>query len=81
MFGYMNLHAIAAARGDGLKPELLALLERRRGIALPSNVVALPLERQWAGPGPSGAGMTGLPAGVLAFPARTNFDKPAKRKI
>lgn len=30
MNGFLRFHEIAAQRGDGLRPELLALLQRRR---------------------------------------------------
>jgi len=31
MLPFLSLHALAARRGDGLRPELLALLERHAG--------------------------------------------------
>ena len=31
MLPFLSLHALAALRGDGLRPELLALLERHAG--------------------------------------------------
>jgi hypothetical protein len=32
MLPFLSLHALAVQRGDGLRPELLALLERHAGL-------------------------------------------------
>jgi hypothetical protein len=32
MLPFLSLHALAAQRGDGLRPELLALFERHSGL-------------------------------------------------
>jgi hypothetical protein len=32
MLPFLSLHALAAQRGDGLRPELLALFERHAGL-------------------------------------------------
>ena len=84
MNGLTRLHAIAAARGDGLRPELLALFQRQYETARHPNVVVLqPHDRTQAGPSPVGIGTTDLPDGVLAFPARpcTSFQHASKRKL
>lgn len=70
MNGMTRLHAIAAMRGDGLRPELLALFEQRQQVSLQPNVIELkPHNRDCAGPGPLGADLAALPDSVLAFPA------------
>ncbi len=79
-----RLHTIAAARGDGLRPELLALFQRQHETSRHPNVVVLqPQDRTQAGPSPVGIGTTDLPDGVLAFPARpcTSFQHASKRKL
>ena len=76
MFGYMNLHAIAAARGDGLQPELLALLERRHAhcrCRLMSSRCRIAAPAMQAGPVPSGAGMTTCRTVSCASRPRTEF--------
>jgi hypothetical protein len=83
-----SFHAIAAARGDGLRPEFLALIER---IAAESSVADIALHRGdaqvQAGPNPKGAIGTALPEGVVRLPssARHTVSKPgampAKRVI
>jgi hypothetical protein len=84
MNGLTRLHTIATARGDGLRPELLALFQRQHETARHPKVVVLRLhDRTQAGPSPTGVGMSDLPDGVLAFPARpcTNFHHASKRKL
>jgi hypothetical protein len=83
-----SFHAIAAARGDGLRPEFLVLMER---IAAESAVADIALRRGdaqiQAGPNPSGAIGTALPEGVVRFPSATHNTipesgaTPAKRII
>jgi hypothetical protein len=41
MIPFLAMHAIAAPRGDGLRPELLALLERLEAASSPHLVVAV----------------------------------------
>ncbi|MEO3385647.1 hypothetical protein [Mesorhizobium sp. CAU 1741] len=79
MTGLMNLHALAAPRGDGLHPKLLELFRRRAAIeASNGNVVDLgPLQEgafTQAGPSPKPAVPEFLPGNVVSFrpAARTN---------
>lgn len=68
MRGLTGLHSLAAPRGDGLAPQLLALLERRALIeraALARIGNADGFEQ--AGPNPSGAN-TAPDTNVLPFP-------------
>jgi hypothetical protein len=55
MTGLIRLHELAKARGDGLRPELLALLRRRSAIETNPAVVELATARgeRCAGPPPS----------------------------
>ena len=83
-----NFHAIAAARGDGLRPEFMALIER---IAAESAVADIALHRGGAqvqaGPNPAGLVGATLPEGVVRFPSATRNTNsqpgvmPAKRII
>jgi hypothetical protein len=41
MIPFLAMHALAARRGDGLRPELLALLERHEAASNPHLVVAV----------------------------------------
>ena len=41
MIPFLAMHAIAAPRGDGLRPELLALLERLEAASSPHLIVAV----------------------------------------
>ena len=43
MLPLLSLHALAAQRGDGLRPELLALLKRR---ACPANGLSAEIEAE-----------------------------------
>jgi hypothetical protein len=47
MLPLLSLHALAAQRGDGLRPELLALLKRHAGLeaGLTVDIEAADLER------------------------------------
>lgn len=88
MFRLNALHAIAAARGDGLRPEFLALIDR---IEAERTVADIALHRGdaqiQAGPNPTGVIGAELPDGVVKFPqAACDTDSwpgatPAKRKI
>ena len=83
-----NFHAIAAARGDGLRPEFMALIGR---LAAENAVADIALHRGdariQAGPNPKGAIGTALPEGVVRFPSATRNTNsqpgvmPAKRII
>ena len=41
MIPFLAMHALAAPRGDGLRPELLALFERHEAVSNPHLVVAV----------------------------------------
>jgi hypothetical protein len=41
MIPFLAMHALAAPRGDGLRPELLALFERHEAASNPHLVVAV----------------------------------------
>jgi hypothetical protein len=41
MIPFLAMHALAAPRGDGLRPELLALFERHEAASNPHRVVAV----------------------------------------
>lgn len=81
MFNFLALDLIAAGRGDGLRPELRELLQRRATIAAEPKVADLAAWR--VEPAPAGsrsaAGQTGrLPASILRFPdPRVQFSTPA----
>lgn len=71
-----GLHVLAADRGDGLRPELLALLAPREGGRFRNGaVIELSSRRGEAvvqsGPHPRGRPDAPLPEGVLRFPALT----------
>ncbi|BCH24434.1 hypothetical protein [Mesorhizobium sp. L-8-3] len=71
-----GLHALAADRGDGLRPELLALLAARQGDRSGGGVVVELASRRGdaftqSGPHPRGLRDAPLPKGVVRFPART----------
>lgn len=46
MLPLLSLHALAAQRGDGLRPELKALFERRAGLATGLAATIEPVERE-----------------------------------
>jgi len=68
-----GLHAIAARRGDGLRPELLALL-RHRETHFNTAIAEISRHRGddfvQSGPNPQGRTGATLPEGVLRFPER-----------
>ena len=69
MFGLTKMHELAAARGDGLRAELLDHFEeRQRTIA--ANVARLHGRVDQAGPNPTLA-ESELPEGVVPFRWRT----------
>lgn len=77
MSGLLNLHHIAAARGDGLHPKLLELLQQRAVIEAPDSSVVELCRLQdggfiQAGPSPQPAVPDFLPGNVVGFkPAPT----------
>lgn len=91
MNGLTRLHMIAAARGDGLRPELLALLRRCDQAGADKKIETLASYRSdapvQAGPSPVTRLGETLPEGVLAFPANKHpsvemrGNKSARRKI
>jgi hypothetical protein len=46
MLPFLSLHALAAQRGDGLRPELLALFERHAGLETGLAAIIEPDENQ-----------------------------------
>lgn len=69
------LHALAAPRGDGLRPELLALFEHRAAVAGGEpRITELCRHRAdfvvQSGPNPGLAAAAPLPEGVVRFPGR-----------
>lgn len=72
MFGLTQLHSIAAARGDGLRPELLDLF-RERDRLNDGKVTILPTPSgSQSGPHPSGTADSAAAVNVLPFPATQN---------
>jgi hypothetical protein len=81
MSAMLALHAIAKARGDGLHPALLAVLERRHAILSAGPAVEDIAQRRadahiQAGPYPSGSPADRLPPEVVLFKP---LPKPAPR--
>jgi hypothetical protein len=76
MSGLIRLHELATARGDGLRPELLALLRRRSAIENDPAVIELATARDERSAGlPPTASLSPIPAeGVLRFPSKTPAD-------
>ena len=60
---FIGLHKLAEQNGDGLVPELYALLTRTETVNDTANVVSFPLDRR----DPSGDSLPATPAKVLAF--------------
>ncbi|NGO50212.1 hypothetical protein [Allomesorhizobium camelthorni] len=88
MFLLNPLHAIAAARGDGLRPEFLALIDRIEAERAVADIARHRGDAQiQAGPNPTGAIGAEPPDGVIKFPpAAGKTDSrpgatPAKRTI
>lgn len=77
MYPFFPIHALAAARGDGLRPELIRMFTARAAVSSPM-IVQLG-ERsdgfEQAGPNPVGDSEASLPEGVLQFPARAAKSK------
>jgi len=73
MLPLTGLHSLASARGDGLRPELLALLRERENMTAQNpNVVDLEHHRDTgpaqAGPNPVTKLGSEMPDGVIRFP-------------
>jgi hypothetical protein len=85
MSGFLDFHKLAAARGDGLHPRLLELLEQR-ALAFEGDpdVVELHTVREGAftqaGPGPSTARPAFLPGNVIDFIPRRQAAAAAHKK-
>lgn len=81
----LAFHELAAAAGDGLHPELAALFEHQRRLAL-AAIEDLSDHRQafmrQAGPNPGQARKGALPTGVVRFPQPqpATFQPPAHRR-
>jgi hypothetical protein len=68
MTSLVNFHALAAARGDGLRPELRALLERAAAVP-PRSVLTVRSDGMvQSGPDPMSAEIKKEPGNVLLFP-------------
>ncbi|ESY74067.1 hypothetical protein X743_08975 [Mesorhizobium sp. LNHC252B00] len=83
MYPFAFLHELAAARGDGLRPELVRLMKARAVLTAPG--IAQLRERrgddfEQAGPNPVGHAGTALPDAVLRFPGRAGAEPRAKRR-
>ncbi len=65
MTSFLSLHAVAAARGDGLRPELLALA---RGIAPHPAFTPRHDGMLQSGPDPATTKLAGKPSDVVSFP-------------
>jgi hypothetical protein len=83
-----SFHAIAAARGDGLRPEFLALIERLEAARALDDIARHRGDAQiQAGPNPAGEVGAALPDGVVRFPSAArnttsgSVAMPAKRII
>jgi hypothetical protein len=88
MFRLNALHAIAVSRGDGLRPEFLALTDRLEAERAVADIARHRGDVQiQAGPNPTGMVGAALPDGVVKFPqAACKTDSrpgatPAKRII
>jgi hypothetical protein len=88
MFRLNALHAIAATRGEGLRPEFLALIDRIEAERAVADIAVHRGDAQLqAGPNPTGFVGAELPDGVVKFPqAACETDSwfgatPAKRTI
>jgi hypothetical protein len=67
MTSFLSFHAAAAARGDGLRPELLAVLERV-GTAPHSAFTMRPDGMIQSGPDPASTEVAGKHTNVVLFP-------------
>jgi hypothetical protein len=82
----IRMHELAMARGDGLRPELLALLRRRAAIENDPAITELDAIRGGlcAGPPPLGSATSETSTGVLRFPgpaaASDQQTRPGKDK-
>lgn len=83
MADLLLLHRLAASRGDGLHPRLLALFEERARQAADPRLACLAAARQddlaQAGPCPRPPLPDDLPANVVRFPPAAVV-RPARRK-
>lgn len=72
MLPLSSFHAIAAARGDGLRPEFLALIDRLEAEGAVADIARHRGDVQiQAGPNPAGVIGSVLPDGVVRFPSTT----------
>lgn len=70
----LGFHAMAAAQGDGLHPELRALMERRQALendARIADLAGLRGDTVQAGPNPTPAPGAFRPGNVIDFNSRT----------
>jgi len=85
MSGFLSFHKLAAARGDGLHPRLLELIEQRAlTVEGDPNVVELHTVREGAftqaGRGPTPARPAFLPGNVIDFTPRRQAAAVARKK-
>lgn len=84
MDGLIALHRIAAARGDGLRPELLHLLVSRQGEAAQPNVTDIAAYRNdrrvQAGPNPVGTPDMSTAANVARLAAPDLMPSTAEKR-
>jgi len=79
MTSFLSFHAAAAARGEGPRPELLALLTRFAA-APHSSVTTRPDGMTQSGPDPASSQVASKPADVLTFPRKAHArEKPRIR--
>lgn len=67
MIPFAAMHKLAAARGDGLRPELVRLLEEQARMAADPDVLPIPREFSEAGPVPVSTLPEPLPETVIIF--------------
>lgn len=67
MIPFERLHRLAAPRGDGLHPELAALLHRRAAIAADPTVIEIGYSGQ-SGPNPAAPEVPEAHGNVVPFP-------------
>lgn len=85
MSGFLNFHRLAAARGDGLHPRLLELLEQRAHLIEGArNVIEINSAREGpftqAGPGPMPRKPDFLPGNVVDFAPRQAVATLSRKK-
>ncbi|TWH01208.1 hypothetical protein L598_000100001890 [Mesorhizobium sp. J18] len=67
MIPFAALHRLAAARGDGLRPEFVRLFEEQAQMAANPDILPLPREFEESGPVPVAVLPETLPETVIIF--------------